>query len=413
MILLVLLFAGCNKETSQKSNNLSAFESKLKSAEIVNASNKFGFNLLKDIEKHNTDKNLFISPFSALEALSMTYNGAVGVTKKEMASVLGFSDNTESEVNNYNQSLTKALKEADEKVLFEVANSIWYKQNFEVLQSFIDVNKTYYDAEVSPLNFFDPTSVHTINNWVSEKTHEKIPTIIDQIPPEAMMYLINAIYFKGTWMYQFDTSMTSEQDFFKSDGNPVKHQQMAMQAVINYYNNEDFQVAELPYGTGTFNFDIILPNAGKNLSNIISGLNDTKWKEMQEGMTETQAVLKMPKFKLELSSLLKNYLIELGMESAFNTDSTADFSRIDSAKDLSISQVIHKTYVDLDEAGTEAAAVTAVGIIVTAMPGGTPSKIIYFTADKPFIYAISEKSTGVVIFIGKMMDPTITNVEIQ
>lgn len=344
-----LFIGGCNKKDNQNNNDSSTVKSKLKSAEIVSASNKFGFNLLKDIEKHNTDKNLFISPFSALEALSMTNNGAAGVTKDGMDSVLGFSNNTDEEINNYNQSLTSALTNADEKVLFEIANSIWYKQDFQVLQSFIDVNKTYYDAEVTPLDFNDPGSVQTINNWVSEKTHEKIPTIIDQIPSDAVMYLINAIYFKGTWMYQFDKSKTTEADFYLENTGSVKHKQMAMESEINYYSNDDFGAVELPYGGGTFNFTILLPNATKNISEIISGMNDTKWKDMQNGMKKTKAVVRMPKFKLELSSLLKNYLIELGMISAFNEDGTADFSRIDGQKDLCITRVIHKTYIDLDE----------------------------------------------------------------
>ena len=414
LILLVvsnLYFAGCKKDNNPNSST-NDVKSKLKSAQIVNASNKYCFELLKSMQNKAPDKNLFISPFSTMEALSMAYNGAAGTTKDEMAGVLGFSQYSDNEINEYNQSLTSALTQADEKVKFEVANSIWYKQGFPVLQSFLDVNSEYYDAEVKALDFSSPDAVTTINNWADAKTHDKIQTIIDAIPPEAVMYLINAIYFKGTWQYEFDKTKTTTTDFFLEDGSTVQQNQMSLQTSLNYYSNEDFEVVELPYGSGAFNFMIVLPKSGKKVNDITTGLTDIKWADIISSMNKVKVVVKMPRIQFELNCLLNEPLINLGMQSAFKPD-IADFSRIDGAKDLFISKVIHKTYIDLDEEGTEAAAVTAVEFETTAIINGREDKPIFFVANRPFIYAITEKSTGAVLFIGKMLDPTVSKVDIQ
>ncbi len=408
-LIITFLLVSCKKSDDQK--QVTTVKSKLKSGQIVNASNKFCFELFSKVQDKAPDKNLFISPFSTMEALSMTYNGAAGTTKDEMTNVLGFTGYSDQQINEYNQSLTTALTGADEKVIFEVANSIWYKQGFNVLQSFLDVNSEYYDAEVKSLDFTSPDAVTTINNWVDAKTHDKIQTIIDQIPDIAIMYLINAIYFKGTWQFQFDKTKTTTTDFFLSDGTTVQQEQMSMEAEINYYSNNDFQVVELPYGDGTFNFVIVLPAFGKNVNDIITGLTDLKWNEIIASMNTFKVVVKMPKFKFEFNSLLNEPLINLGITKAFNPDS-ANFFRIDSAEDLYISRVIHKTYINLDEEGTEAATVTAVEIAETTS-SLSEDHPLFFNANKPFIYAITEKSTGAVLFIGKMLDPTVSSVDMK
>jgi serine protease inhibitor len=408
ILLMVVLcsFFSCKKDNNP-GNDTTTVKAQLKSAQIVDASNKFGINLFKAVQQRDTGINLFISPFSALEALSMTYNGANGITKTEMSDVLGFSGYTDTEVNEYNKSLTNALVDADNKVKFEVANSIWYRIGFNVLQSFIDVNKNYYDAEVSALDFSSPNAVNTINGWVSDKTHGKIPTIIDAIPDYVVMYLINAIYFKGTWQYQFDKSKTESVDFYLENGSAVKHQQMAMEAEINYYKNDEYQAVELPYGNETFNFFMILPRSGKSLNDIIAHLDDASWTNVSASMVKTKMIVKIPKFKLEMSGLLNESLKSMGMVSAFDD---ADFSGIDGAFDLFITRVIHKTYINLDEEGTEAAAVTAVEIGKTSVG---PDDEKYFIANRPFVYAIIEKSTGAILFIGKMMNPIVGKTDLQ
>jgi len=394
VIVPVLLLISCKKNDTQEQSN--TVKSKLKSAQIVNASNKFCFELLKSVQTQAPESNLFISPFSSMEALSMAYNGAAGSTKDEMAGTLGFAQYSDKEINEYNQSLTNALISADEKVNFEVANSIWYRLGFTVLQSFLDVNSNYYSAEVNALDFNNSNAVTTINNWVDAKTHDKIKTIIDEIPGNAIMYLINAIYFKGDWKFEFDSTKSIKTDFFLENGSTVQQDQMSMEAEINYYSNDDFQVVELPYGAGTFNFIIILPKTGKNVTDLLSGLTDAKWTDIINSMNKAEVVVKIPKFKFELNVLLNASLGNMGMKSAFSSG-LADFSGIDGVKDLYISRVIHKTYINLDEKGTEAAAVTAVEIGNSLSIDSLPHVTEYFVVDRPFIYAITEKSTGAVI----------------
>ena len=410
-LILTLITSGCSKNSDQAKVDSNSVKAKVKSAQILQSSNKFGFNLFKAVNQLADSQNIFISPFSTLEALSMTYNGANGSTKDEMTTTLGFNGYSDAEVNDYNQSLTSALVAADSKVAFEVANSIWYKNGFSVLQPFINLNQTYYNAQVSQLDFTSPSALATINNWCSTNTHGKIPTILDNIPTNAVMYLINAIYFKGSWMYQFDSTKTIHTAFKKEDKSTVQHYQMAMEAEVNYYNGTDCQAIEIPYGDGTFNFVVLLPASGQTISNFISNLDDMKWSSIIDQFTKTKVVVKIPKFKFEFNSLLNNPLINLGMIKVFNKD--ADFSKIVGNTDLEISKVIHKTYIDLNEQGTEAAAVTAVEIIATVSRPGNNDKTPFFIADRPFVYAITEKSTGAILFIGKMLDPTIAAGELK
>lgn len=393
--------AACSDDNAE--NQVNDIKSQLKSAQLVEASNDFGINLFKKTNELAPDKNLFVSPFSALQALSMTYNGANGITKSEMAATLGFKDASETQVNEYNQSLAKALLYADAKVMFEIANSIWYRQEYNVLPAFIEVNQNSYNAEVKPCNFSDPSTLNAINNWCKNKTHEKIPTILDQIPEDAFMYLINAIYFKGSWQYSFDKSKTQTADFYLSNDAKIDHSQMVLQTQLNYSSNNSYSAIELPYGSGTFNFVILLPNYNKTVDDIINGMSPQQWKESMTNMAKSDVVVKMPKFKLECEGLLNKPLKSMGMPKAF-TDS-ADFSKITTDAGLFISRVIQKTFIDLNEEGTEAAAVTAVEVSFTST-GGETNTTKWFTANKPFVYAITEKSTGAILFMGKMLNPT-------
>ena len=273
LIIIALDLSGCKKEhsTTGSANDPGQVKARLKSAMIVNASNKFAFDFNKSFEQLVGNQNYFISPFSMVEALSMTYNGANGETKTEMAGTLGFANYSDSEINVYNQSLSSALVSADSKVQFEIANSIWYRQGFNVLQSFIDVNENYYNAEVKSLDFNSSDALNTINNWVYSKTHGKISTILNNMPPDAMMYLINAIYFKGTWQYQFDKSKTQDANFYAENGSTINHQQMQLEADLNYYTGSGFQAVELPYGNSAFNLIMAMPDTGK-ISEFISNM---------------------------------------------------------------------------------------------------------------------------------------------
>jgi len=370
--------------------------------QLVKSSELFGLKLFKQVNQAAGDTNIFISPLSVSTALGMVLNGANGKTYDEMKSVLELPGNSQDEVNQSYQNLNNLLTQIDPKVIFESANSIWYKQNLTFEQSFLDVNKTYFDAQVQALNFADPSSVNTINNWVSEKTKQKITSIIKSIPDGAVMYLINAIYFKGTWLYKFDSTATKDDNFYVTTGNPVICRMMNQKNKFEYYKADNYQAIELPYGDGDFQMLVILPSSGSDINSLINQMDENYWNNLLTSMDSAEVNLWLPKFKVEYSITLNDALKALGMTSAF-APFVADFSKIRKEKDLFISRVLHKTYVKVDEEGTEAAAVTAIEMGTTAV--GPGEKQIYMKVDHPFIFAIRENTSGAILFIGKVVNP--------
>lgn len=369
---------------------------------LVESDNLFGINLFKEVLKtEDPEKNVMISPLSVSMALAMTYNGADGDTKEAMEKTLELSGFTIDEINENYKMLIDALSSVDPKVLMSIANSIWYKHTFEVEQDFINVNQNYFYAEVSPLNFYDPDAVTTINNWVADKTNDKITEILDAIPADAVMYLINAIYFKGIWKYEFDESDTEEKPFYLSDGTTKDVPMMVQEGSFNYFSNDILQAVEMPYGTGNYSMIILLPQSNKTPDDIIDQLTNENWNKWLSEFYEAGKVqIHLPRFKFEYKDLLNNELINMGMGIAFS--SSADFSKINPIAYLCISRVIHKTFIEVNEEGTEAAAVTLVEIIVTSAGGETG---IHFYVNQPFIFAIKEKYTNTIIFMGRVMEP--------
>ena len=413
LIIISVLIAsiwGCqNPLTSpvQIKNDLSSPEKIL-----INSSKLFGLKLFKTINASAGDSNIFISPLSVSAALGMVLNGANGKTYDEIKSTLELVGNNQDEVNKAYQSLNELLTQIDPKSnlpagmqVFESANSIWYRQGFTFEQSFLDVNKNYFDASVQRLDFTNPASVDIINNWVKEKTKEKITSIIKQIPKEAIMYLINAIYFKGMWKYQFDTSATKQDDFYVAQNDEIKCMMMSQKDTLNYYNTNNYQAVELPYGNGDFSMVIILPSTGEDINSLISQIDGNFWNSLLNSMTKQEVNLWLPKFKIEYFINLNNALKSLGMPTAFDPYN-ADFSKMRPEKDVYISNVLHKTYVNVDEEGTEAAAATAVEISYTAVFG---PQNINMKVNHPFIFAIREKNSGAILFIGKVVNPTNNN----
>ena len=398
--LLSLIFYQCSNPVSSPilfKKDISAADKQL-----VKSSELFGLKLFKQVNQTAGDTNIFISPLSVSTALGMVLNGADGKTYDVIKSTLELPGNTQDEINQSYQNLNNLLTQIDSKVIFESANSIWYKQGITFEQSFLDVNKTYFDAQVQALNFADPSSVNTINNWVSENTKNKITKIIDNIPPGAVMYLINAIYFKGTWLYKFDSTATKDDNFYVILGNPVICRMMNQKNKFDYYQADNYQAIELQYGNGDFEMIVILPSSGTDINSLINQMDDSYWNNLLVNMDSAEVNLWLPKFKIEYSIKLNDALKTLGMTSAFDPLS-ADFSKIRKEKDLFISRVLHKTYVKVDEEGTEAAAITSVEMSRNAVgPGGNQ---IYMKVDHPFIFAIRENTSGAILFIGKVVNP--------
>jgi serpin B len=366
---------------------------------LKESSNEFGFKVFRELVTIDANKNIFISPLSMSMALGMTYNGAAGETKTAMHSTLGYGDLSDDEINESYKSLIELLTQLDPKVIFNIANSIWYRQELSVLQDFINTNKEYFDAAVRALDFNSEEAADVINNWVNEKTKGKIKEIVDKpIDPLTVMFLINAIYFKGTWTYEFDKGNTREDIFYLPDGTTTQCKMMNQTGNFKYFSSEKFQAIDLPYGDGYFSMTIFLPEPETDIDSLIHQLNNDNWNLWVSNLSKQEVMLYFPKFEIEYEKELKDVLSILGMEIAFDPDS-ADFSRINPDRDdLHIDKVKHKTYVKVNEEGTEAAAATSVGAALTS--AGTIMKV-----NRPFIFAIRENNSGTILFMGKIVEP--------
>ncbi|NIA28488.1 MAG: serpin family protein [Actinobacteria bacterium] len=371
---------------------------------IVKASGEFGFSLFKEIQKTQKDENIFISPLSVSMALGMTLNGAANETERAMQNTLGFGGLSDEEINQSYQSLIELLADLDPKVRFQIANSIWYRLGFTVEQPFVDINKTFFNAEVNALNFNSPEAVATINSWVDSNTNGKIKKILDQIDPMTVMFLINAIYFKGTWTYEFDKKLTEDEPFYIGDTTQVTCKMMKQSNDFLYYQNDAFQAIDLPYGNSAFRMTVFLPTPGNSVDALIAQLNAQNWAEWMGQFSKQKGTLYLPKFKLKYEKVLNQVLSALGMGIAFDSG-RADFTGINKNGDLYISQVRHKSFVDVYEEGTEAAAVTIVEMRTTSVGGEPPG--FFMQVNRPFLFAIREQNSQTILFMGKIMNPAL------
>ncbi|MFQ5605298.1 MAG: serpin family protein [bacterium] len=398
VVALSLIFAHCsNNPVSSVDRELTALEK-----DLVEADNGFGFKLFEAINETEENKNLFISPLSVSMALGMTLNGADGETKSAMEQTLEFAGMTTEEINQAYLSLIDLLTRLDSKVDFTIANSIWYRQEFTFKQEFLAVNQDYFRAVVAALNFNDPQSVHTINAWVSDNTNGKIKKIVERIDPEIVMFLINAIYFKGDWTIEFDKDRTIEDQFTLSDGSSKTCKMMQLTTDLAYFENDLFQAVNLTYGQEKFSMTILLPKPQVDLDFLIGELNPENWRQWLNHFATTEVALKLPKFKLEYEIALKKVLTAMGMGVAFEPYQ-ADFGRMyEGPGNLFISKVKHKTFVEVNEEGTEAAAATSVEIGVTSI--GPPAGVI-MRVDRPFLFVIAANNAQTLLFMGKIVEP--------
>jgi serine protease inhibitor len=400
ILLLPLVMFSCAKTSSQNNNKkIQPISLNADQKALILSNNQFAFTLFNKAASAETQQNLFISPFSVSMALSMTLNGAGGTTKTGMINTLGFTGKTIATINDYNKLLSGQLQSVDNEVTFNIANSIWYRNAFSILPVFITTNQNYYNAEVSPLDFNSPSAATTINNWVSNKTNNEIPSIIDNITPDKVMYLINAIYFKGSWSNKFDATKTTDQNFYKEDQTVVKCKMMTQERSYPYYSNDAYSAIEMPYDQGNFVMTVLLPNTGKTTANVMAAFTSDNWTTLNNGLHSASIQLSLPRFSTTYDTSLIGLLSSMGMADAFNW-SVADFSGINGTGGLYISEVRHKTMVKVDEEGTVAAAVTSIGVTTTAI-----MQPIVFNVNKPFVFVISEKSTGAILFTGRIMDP--------
>ncbi len=368
---------------------------------VVDANNQFAFDLYQKYKSQ--EGNIFFSPYSISSALAMTYEGARGQTALEIASVFHFPQDTSQMRPAFAQEYNN-INAPGKPFLLSTANALWAQQNYKFLDSYFATIGSYYGGKVTNLDFVGNTenSRVTINKWVEEQTNSKIKDLIPQGEIDTMTRLVltNAIYFKGTWVWQFDKKNTREADFRVRPEQTVKAQMMAItgeKARFNYFDTDELQILELPYSGDELSMLLILPKAD-TLDGLEGSLTLEKLIELRAQMYETGMKVYLPKFKFETKYFMADDLIAMGMPTAF-TDS-ADFSGMDGKKNLYISDVIHQAYVDVNEEGTEAAAATAVVMKNMAI------RADYFTADHPFIFLIQEKATGGILFMGRVTDPT-------
>ncbi|WP_449440420.1 serpin family protein [Pedobacter steynii] len=368
----------------------------------VEADNAFTFKLFKEtLSSPIAGKNLMLSPLSVSIALGMTSNGSNGSTLEAIRNTMEFKDFTEAEVNSYYHKIVTELPQLDPKATLEIANSIWYTNNFTALPAFLKVNTDNYNAEVAGLDFSSPTAKDKINNWVNNRTHGKIPSIIDHISSDIVMFLINAVYFKSDWKYKFDKSKTAKSDFNLDANNKVQADFMVAKASVNYRSLQEASIYELPYGNEKYSMVIVLPgSATANINEFAGSITPAKWKGWMTGLIKTGMEIKMPKFKFSYEIKLNDQLEHLGMAIAFGKNGFADFTRINAAGNLQIDEVKHKTFIEVNESGTEAAAVTSVGIELTSVQ--QPSAVLI---NRPFVYAIREMKTGLILFTGILNNP--------
>lgn len=362
---------------------------------VLSASNDFSFALFRQLAAAQKDTNVFVSPLSASFALGMTMNGAANATLDQMRATLGFGTVTDAEINESYKSLIGLLRGLDKTVDVRIANSIWYKTGFPVKQPFLDAGRTYFDAQISALDFRSPAAPRTINDWVSNATAGKIPKIVDELGDEVMI-LVNAIYFKGSWRQRFDPAETRDALFHAANGDE-RMRLMHRNGSYSFVSTAEYSAVDLPYGDSAFTMTAIVPSNGVSLDAVGASLMRTGvWTSMISQMRRANVDVFIPKLKLEWQRKLNSDLIYLGMTDAFS-DTRADFSRLSSVSTL-IDYVKQKTYVDINEEGTEAAAVTSVGFVTTSAPITQE-----FRADKPFIFVIRERLTGTIMFMGRIV----------
>ncbi len=369
---------------------------------LAAASNAFGFDLFQRLRLRAADKNVFFSPLSVATALGMAYNGAAGETKNAMASVLKIENLSRDEFNSASAELLRALKSPDPKIEIAIANSLWARAGIRFDEGFLARNRRFYDAEVSTLDFSDPQSVATINRWASAHTKGRIGRIIDKIDPQQVMFLINAVYFKGQWQKRFEKALTKEQPFYMLGGRRKPVPMMAQSGKYLYYRGDKFQAVSLPYGNGGVSLYLFLPDQGASLDDFLKDLSYRKWEEWMKSFDETPGDVKLPQFKLDYEEKLNDSLKALGMEAAFDAR-RADFSDARPERDLYISEVKHKAVVEVNEEGAEAAAATSVGVSVTSVH--EPRQRFIFVADRPFLMAIRDSQTGAILFMGVVIEP--------
>jgi len=395
--LIVSFLAACGEPSAPEPRD-PARSFTVQESRLADASVGFGLRLYRQVAASESKPNVMVSPLSASMALGMTMNGAEGETLDAMRTTLGYGELGEAEINEAYKGLIAQLLARDHKVTFAIANSIWHERTFAVKAPFLDAARTWFDAEVAALDFSSASAPQTISAWAERQTNGRIKDLVKEISRDEIMLLVNAVYFKAPWTSQFDPKSTRNGAFRRADGSTVSAPLMNRDGNFRSVLNQEVMAVELFYGDSAFSMIVVAPANGASLASLEAKLTTDWWNGVAASMRPGRIVLTLPKFRMSYGKTLSDPLKQLGMGIAFD-DVRADFDRIADRDDLYISRVEQKTFIDVNESGTEAAAATTVGIGLTSLP---PSLVF----DRPFIFAIRERESGALLFIGRLGDPT-------
>jgi serpin B len=369
--------------------------------ELDLANTSFAFNLLQQIGAEQPGTNIFISPYSASTVLQMVSTGAAGTTLTEMREALCTTSLTTPALCIANKEIHGIINNKNTNFLLSTANAVWYKTGIAIEPSFTEDNERFFGARVSPVDFSNPATVDTINAWASDETRGKITQVATYpMDPAIRLFLANAVYFLGTWQNPFDTNDTTNQPFFLNGGGQETVPMMSQNATFNYCEGNGYQAVQLPYKGGDLSMYVFLPGPGTNLADFVGAMNAESWQEViQSNFTAQQGTVSLPRFNLNFQASLVPALKALGMKTAFTDD--ADFSKITTGERLLISAVQQQAVVEVNELGTEAAAVTTVTIVGAAVPGNT----FQMTVNRPFLFVIEDQQAGAILFMGTVFQP--------
>jgi serine protease inhibitor len=369
---------------------------------FVAANNRFSFELFNQLQLKDKGKNVFYSPLSVALALSMTYNGAAGETKEAMRRTLKTEGLSLDELNEASAALLNSLRSSDPKIELAIANSLWARRGVKFKEDFLERNRQFFAAEVASLDFDAPSALTTINNWVSRNTKSKIPSIIDRIDRLDVMFLINAVYFKGQWENKFEKGLTKNEPFYPLSGPQKEVPMMSQSGEYQYYRGDKFQAVRLFYGAKGASLDLFLPNKYSSIDDLLKRLSFEQCGQWTGRFHNAEGDIKIPRFKMDYESSLIDPLKAMGMGVAF-VRGKADFRGMCDQKDLYISEVKHKAVVEVNEEGTEAAAATSVTISKEGL--GIERERFTFIVDRPFLMMIRDRRTDAILFMGVVVDP--------
>lgn len=402
-IAILLFLSACGSDTAKPDADDSNSETATNTL-LSKANNELGFSLLHHVASQG--ENIFLSPTSALFAVLMAYNGADGDTKEEIESALHVQSLSNEEINEATKQLMEHLQRKIKGIDLSIANSIWVNDEYELQEDFSTALANYFSAEAAKIDIADNNSANTINDWVKKQTNGKITDIVEApLPDNLLAYIINALYFNGSWKYKFDKDATENMPFYTNDGEK-ETPFMFLNQELDYFETADFQAVKLPYSDNEMSMNIFLPNENTSLADFIASMTADSWMDWQTAFAQTEGTVVMPKFTLEYEIKLNEMLREIGINDAFDPEK-ADFSKMaETSKPLYISEVKQKTFVDVQEEGTEAAAVTSVEIKTTSAPA--EDETFYMQIDRPFFFAIQDEKSRDILFFGTIYSPNVS-----